>query len=496
MQRYASIWFPYLLTEYTARKKPEFRGVPFVLTSRERGRMVIKAVSEQGARKGIRNGMVLADCKAIFPELEVLETEHGRTEQLLHALAAWCISYTPYTAVDLPEGLILDITGCAHYSGGEKAYLESIHKKLNAFGYTVKIAIADTIGAAWAVARFENSKMIVSSGEEQSALATLPPAALRLETDILTRMKKLGLQKIGSFIDMPHAALRRRFGALLPSRINQALGQEIEIIVPIKIIEPYQERLCCLEPIPTPKGIRIALEKLLEMLCTRLQAERLGLRCAVFRAYRLDGDIQHIEIGTALPSRDAKHIFRLFEHKIATLQPDLGFENFVLEAHKVEAMTDEQAAIWGASSQNDKKVAELLDRVATKSGSGCVIRYLPAERYWPEKSVKAAVPLWEKPTVRWRTDCPRPIHLLAAPELINVTAVMPDYPPILFRYKGKVFNITKSDGPERIEQEWWVATGLYRDYYCAEDETGARYWIFRSGPYDKLPQWFIHGFFA
>ncbi len=89
------------------------------------------------------------------------------------------------------------------------------------------------------------------------------------------------------------------------------------------------------------------------------------------------------------------------------------------------------------------------------------------------------------------------MSLLPQPELIVVAAPIPDYPPMLFRYKGQVHNIKKADGPERIEQEWWIQEGLHRDYYCVEDEHGARFWIFRLGHYKKHnPQWFIHGFFS
>ena len=75
--------------------------------------------------------------------------------------------------------------------------------------------------------------------------------------------------------------------------------------------------------------------------------------------------------------------------------------------------------------------------------------------------------------------------------------LLPDYPPRHFRYKGKIYNITKADGPERIEQEWWLQGGAPRDYYCVEDEEGIRYWLFRLGLYgESEPKWFIHGFFA
>lgn len=495
MPRYASIWFPYLLTEYVVRKTPELRDVTFVLASSQRGRMVIDASSFQAMQKGIRPGMVLADCKAIFPELEMHKSEPGRKEKVLNALAEWCIGYTPFAAVDFPDGLILDTTGCAHLWGDEVRYIDSIRNRLGAYGYTTKIAIADTIGAAWAMARFGTSE-VVKAGRQKEAIRNLPPVALRLDATVLARLKKLGLQRIDSFMDIPGSALRRRFGPELPLRIRQALGHESEYIEPVKPIEPYQERLCVFEPIATAGGIKIALQKLLEQLCVRLADEGIGMRNAVFRAYRIDGDIQQIEASAGHPTRNERHIFKLFEERIATFLPDLGFEMFVLEATKVEPVTHEQAAIWETFSHNNVKIGELLDRVSIRAGSQSVKRYLPVEQYWPERSVKEADELWQKTSVKWKTDWPRPIQLLPKPEAIQVTALLPDYPPLLFRYKGKVHNIAKADGPERIEQEWWFEDGLYRDYYGVEDESGARFWVFRSGPYDGEPKWFLHGFFA
>ncbi|RYJ44262.1 Nucleotidyltransferase/DNA polymerase involved in DNA repair [Flavobacterium beibuense] len=459
--------------------------------------MVIDAVSKKAAQKGIHTGMVLADCKALFPKLEVMETEAGRAEKLLQALAEWAIRYTPFAAVDLPDGLVLNSSGCTHLWGGEAAYLEHISTKLGSYGYTVQIAIADTVATAWAVARFGSHRAIVNPGQQRQVLKSLPAAALRLDVTILARLKKLGMQQIGSFIDMPPSVLRRRFGQELPKRISQALGREIELMVPVKPVEPYQERLSSMEPIASNTGITIALKKLLDTLCNRFESEGIGLRQCIFRAYRVDGALQQISIGTGHPSRNVNHLFRLFEHKIATLEPALGFELFVLEAPKVEKMTREQAALWDAASQNDRKVAELLDRVAAKVNPSNISRYLPVEHHWPERSMKRATPIWEKPATGWRSDLPRPVHLLPLPEAIEVTALLPDYPPMLFLYKRQRYTVVKADGPERIEQEWWLSDGLYRDYYTVEDENGARYWMFRSGPYDgERPKWFLHGFFA
>jgi protein ImuB len=222
-------------------------------------------------------------------------------------------------------------------------------------------------------------------------------------------------------------------------------------------------------------------------LCKRLQQEEKGLRAACFKAYRVDGKIEQLSIATNRPSSNASHLFKLFEIKLPTIEPDLGIELFVLEAAKVEEHIPSQNDLWKATADlEDIGLAELLDRLEGKIGSSCIKRFLPDEHYWPERSIKATSSIEEKATAEWKLDRPRPIQLLSTPEHIDVTAPVPDYPPMNFRYKGKLHKILKADGPERIEQEWWIEEGQHRDYYIVEDEEGCRFWLFRLGHYDEI----------
>jgi protein ImuB len=225
-----------------------------------------------------------------------------------------------------------------------------------------------------------------------------------------------------------------------------------------------------------------------------------GVRTAVLKCYRVDGQVIQAGIGTNQPTHNVNHLFKLFELKIPTIEPALGIELFTLDVPKFEDVSPEQEVLWSPDGcgLTDTSLAELLDRLANKIGAGNIHRYLPQEHYWPERSFKPAISLKEKPTTAWRTDRPRPSLLLNQPEHIEVTFREPDYPPILFVYKDKIHRIAKSDGPERIEREWWLEEGEHRDYYQVEDEQGRRYWLFRLGHYkgDQSKQWFIHGFFA
>lgn len=497
-KRFVSIWFRHLTTDWFSLSQPHLLMMPFVLRAPSHGKIIIVSANEVAQTLGVDNGMALADARAIVPTLQDLDDKPELIDKLLKRLAEWCIRFTPGVSVDLPDGLLLDVTGCTHLWGGDSPYLAEVLKRLTARGYDVRGAMADTVGVAWAVARFGKDDLVIPPGKHLGALLPLPPEALRIEGETIERLHKLGLHRISQFMNIPRSSLRRRFGQNFLDRIDQALGLEEEIIRPVQPIEPYQERLPCMEPIVTATGIEIALQQLLTTLCHRLRQEQKGLRTAIFKCYRVDGKVAQIDIGTHRPTYSVKHLFKLFELKISTIEPDLGIELFVLEAPKVEEHFPMQEKLWeGSGGIEDVRLSELIDRLAGRIGEQSILRYLPEEHYWPERSIKRASSLQETSTTAWIEDKLRPLQLLPSPEQIEVTAPIPDYPPLLFRYKGKLHRILKADGPERIEQEWWLQRGQHRDYYRVEDEEGRRYWLFRLGHYDdKTFKWFLHGFFA
>jgi protein ImuB len=259
----------------------------------------------------------------------------------------------------------------------------------------------------------------------------------------------------------------------------------------------YAARLPCLEPIRTPSGIAIAIEKLLEMLCQQLEAEGKGLRKAILKCHRIDGRKVQTAITTTKGSHSVSHLMRLFQLQIDKIEPALGIELFILEAPRTEDMETVQEQLWAETKGlADNALAELLDRIAGKVGINAIQRFLPAEHHWPENSVKLASSLTEQPESAW-PELQRPIRLLQPPEPIEVMALVPDHPPKLFVHKGKRHSIAKADGPERIGREWWRDKGEHRDYYIVEDSDGGRYWLFRSGYYDGGDaRWYLHGYFA
>lgn len=496
-QRFVSIWFRHLATDWHALRQPELKALPFVLRTNSHGRMIVTAANAVAEKSGVSKGMTLADARVFVQNLNVHDDKTDLPEKLLRRLAEWCIRFTPIVSADLPDGLLMDVTGCAHLWGGETLYLKHILQRLSERGYDVRGAVADTIGVAWGFARFGKESVVIESGNHFNALMNLPPEALRLEEENSQRLHKLGLHQIRQFIQMPRSVLRRRFGPHFVAQIDKATGRVKEWVEPVVPPEPYQERLPCLEPISTLTGIEIALQQLLETMCLRLRQEQKGLRGALFKGHRVDGKIEVVQIATNRPSHHVPHLFKLFQLKLSQIEPALGIELFVLDAINVEEHLPQQEAMWEVSGGlDDERLSELIDRIAGKVGIEQVHRFLPDEHYWPERSYRMATTLTEELSTHWREDKPRPLHMLPVPQRIEVSAPIPDYPPMLFRYKDKVHKVVKADGPERIEQEWWLQQGEHRDYYRVEDEEGHRYWLFRLGHYhDKIYHWFIHGFF-
>ncbi|TDQ11506.1 Y-family DNA polymerase [Pedobacter metabolipauper] len=498
MKRFVSIWFPHLLTDWLVIRKPELKGRVFVFTEPIHGKVMITAASRDAETNGIFAGTPLADAKAIVPGIQVFDDQPELARKVLTRIGKWAIRFTPIVAIDLPNGIILDSSGCSHLWGGEKGYLKMILERLRESGYSCHAAISDTIGTSWAIARFGSVSPIINENQQYNAILNLPPIALRIDEATTQRLHKLGLDKIGKFIQMPRSVLRRRFGEEFLLKLGQALGTEEETIKPLIVVPPYEERLPCLEPIRTKPAIEIAIQKLLESLCSRLSSEGLGIRYAELKGYRLDGKLTQVHIGTNQSTHHVSHLCKLFELKIAAIEPALGIELFILTATKVEPVSIYQEKLWnGKPGLADKGLAQLLDRLGGKIGLEAIKRYIPAAHYWPERSLRRAASLEEQTETTWQIANPRPMELLARPEPIKVTAPIPDYPPMNFRYKDELHTVKKADGPERIEREWWMDKGEHRDYYILEDEKGRRYWVFRSGHYnDEKSQWFIHGFFA
>jgi len=471
----------------------------------------VSASNPAAEAQGILPGLPLADARAQLPGLNIAPADLGGDAASLLRLAQWCGRYSPWTAPHGPDSILLDIAGCAHLAGGEDKLGAELVARLARRGFTGRIGIADTIGGAWAMAR-EGGRPVaaIAPGEVRATLAALPMRALRLDEDVLAALRRLGLNRIGDLYVLPRAALAARFDGVLIERLNEALGEGSEALSPLPPAPSRWTRCRFAEPIATAESIAAAVRLLLAALCRLLADEALGVRLLVLTLHRVDGESASIAVGTARPSRDAGHLWRLFEDRLREIDPGLGIEDMVLIAKMVGKLTPAQLALpalppcASSSLAEDRataasdELATLVDRLANRLGPRAVGRFQPHESHMPERAQRF-LPVFPPPPPRsWDAAITRPVRLLPRPEPIEATAPVPDDPPILFRWRRRVHHVKRADGPERILGEWWRGAReaqLLRDYYRVEDELGRRFWVFRSGLYrpETRPRWFLHG---
>jgi protein ImuB len=468
--------------------------------------MAVAAADPAALAMGVRSGMKLAQAQAMLPGLHVLHADPEGDRAALDRLAAWCLGFAPLTAPDPPDGIWIDATGSAHLHGGEAALLAVLTERLAQRGIAARAAIADTPGAAHALARFAGPTVsVVPPGGCEAAIDVLPIAALRLGPETVETLHRLGFELIGQLLATPRGPLVRRFGTDVVLRLDQALGRVAETIEPVFPPELPSHRLAFAEPLLTPEAIALVITRLVETVCPVMEAAGRGARQLQLLFERVDGSLQRIDIGTARPSRDGRHLARLLQERIEQVDPGLGIEAMRLIVPLTEKLAYSQppAGLDQADTiAAEEEIATLVDRLENRLGAGRVYRVIPVESDVPERSVRQVHPLVAPARMGWPPLLPRPTRLFDPPQPVDAMALLPDQPPVAFTWRRRRHRVRRADGPERVFGEWWRRTTevtAVRDYFAVEDEDGRRFWLFRRGdganPETGDRQWFLHGLF-
>lgn len=531
--------------------------LPLVVTARVGNADRLVAVSREARSRGIRPGEALADARGRVPDLIVEEADPGADAALLAALADWCDRYTPLVALDgssgTSNGLLLDITGCAHlFAGldetgdGERGLVADACRRLIAQGFAVRAAVADTAGAASALAHFgnpANTWTVVPPGGARAALEPLPVAALRIAPETAAALRKVGLKRIEDLLDRPRAALAARFGQDLLTRLDQALGHADEPISPRLAAPHLSVERRFFEPISETKAVEAVLLSLGRGLAEALERRGEGGRAFELVLFRADGVVRRIVVGTSRPLRAPERLLGLFAEKLRGFDEEIdagfGFDLIRLGVLEAQGFSPTQTDMTGSAAHEDD-LADLIDRLGARLGLAQVARFLPQDRHLPEtrQALVPAARVQPKALRRGRDkglawigdacglpgrqsdeEVPplvRPLRLIVPAEPVDAVAMIPDGPPLRFRWRRAVYEVAACEGPERIAPPWWTtaASGTEektsedeicqpqappdRDYFRVEDEAGRRFWLYREGFYDgtAAPRWYLQGLFA
>ena len=553
-RRILSLWFPRLAAETVLRAEPGLTDTPLAVVTVQGNLRQIASLSHAASARGLSRGQALAEALTLCPDLVTRAHDPDRAARMLAALRRWAGRFSPWVAEEGPDALLVDLTGCAHLFGGEAALFDQLHHDCADLGLSLGAAIADTPGAAWALARYAGGGGVTAprSGDAidqearatrsragkrhwvkggpaptpqttaqggvarlsppgglRQSLAPLPIAALRVPPATAQGLARLGLRRIGDLWGMPRAGLARRFGQDLVRRLDQALGVEPEPISPAGAPLHFAARISLPDPIGLEADILAGLDRLLPPLCDKLRARGRGARRLRLEMVRAEGGTEAIEIGLARPTDRPENLRALFALKLAGVEAGFGFDVLRLVATVSEPLhSTEHKGGWAvaaeaqAQAQTARAPGQALDdliaRIGARVGLDRITREHPADSHIPEKTQSTQAAAYSAPATNWPTaKRPRPL-MLFRPE--PVTA--PDHPdpPMRFRWRGRNLETDLAEGPERIAPEWWLDDPNWRsgvrDYWRVTTTEGHRIWLFYAHGGMVSGGWFAQGDFG
>ena len=500
MRSLVSLWFPdfpverFIRSRIKTGRKPPPKGLPFALVESGKSGLRLIAVNAVARGFGLMRGMRLADARAQLPELLTEPHEPEEDTNSLLGLCRWMERYSPWVAPDPPDGILMDVTGVPHLFGGEQRMIAEMKTRLGQYGFSVRVGQGATIGAAWALARYEAKD-----------INALPVEALRIDAVAAKTLRRLGLKTVGSLLAIPRASLARRFrgetiGENVLIRLDEMMGARDEPLNPLNPPTSFMAHRALMEPVIHAEGLEIVLGGLVNLLCRDLEHQGKGALRLILKLFRTDGSRANLPAGFAVATHDPRHMLRVLKPKLETVDAGFGIDAMTLEARETaEALIQQHGFI---EEESTLALEQLNDRVLNRHAAQ-FLALEEVESHIPERA-EAARPSLKSPPPKPGRAAPtaRPLLIFEAPEPAKVVASVPDGPPMRLTWRRVTRRVVKAQGPERVAPEWWrLQEGERpRDYYVIEDEQGRRYWLYREGLYgepgEEQPKWFVHGLSA
>lgn len=450
-----ALCFPRLALEARLRglASPDAAGEAWAVSE---NRLVL-ACNAAAEAAGVRPGSALAAAWALAPQLRVLPRHAAAEKEALEEIAAWAGQFTSRVSLEPPQGLLLEVEGSLRLFGGSGRLMGRLRSGLAQLGFEALLAAGPTARAALWLAR--------GAGE---SLEDLPLQAIGASPEARALLSKIGIRTLGALLRLPRAGVAVRFGQRLLDDLDRVLGRTPE---PRDFFVPPGRFSVQLE-LPTPvmeaERLLFAAHRLLLQLEGFLAARQAGVRG--FRlglAYR-GAAPGAIDIGFAVPRRDAGHGLRLLRERLGRTTLAAPVEAIRLEAERLVPLPGITRDLLDDARAAAEDWERLIERLRARLGGERVHGLRLHADHRPERAWRAA----GRGEALAAPAGPRPLWLLEPPRRLE---------------EGDFVLLA---GPERIESGWWDGADVARDYFIAARGPSLA-WIYRAAE-----GWFLHGLFA
>lgn len=492
-KRILYIWLPNLPLDRRRRLgDPRVRDV-FAITKDIKNASRLTHISDAARQAGLQIGQSVSDARAICPELTTEKSNPAREEMLLRALRRWSDYLSPSIALDKPDGLILDITGCAHLFGGEAKMAEYARARFADLQMTVQIGLADTKGAAWALARYCGSVTSSPPSGARDSLRDLPVEALNISSKLSVDLRRVGLKKINQLYDIKSSELARRFGLELPQALSKTMGHVPDPIAPLAADPIYAARMSLPDPIGLKDDLQNVLSRLISSICARMTGDKIGARQFHLTVRCVDTGDHVISISFARPCAEPDIIQRQFERPLDQMKIKFGADWFRLMADSLEPIRERQRILGRNNEDAVEELSQVVTTLGNRLGFDRVRRFVPRESHLPHLQFATIEATDTCPELSWpKPFRKRPLRFYRPERLLTLQA---GRPPKRFQWRKTVYNTNSAIGPERLSSEWWADNpGRLKDYWVIQTDKGERLWLMTYPAHDE-PNWFVTGRF-
>jgi protein ImuB len=507
------LWFaihlPLLpLESFCATLPPEQAARPVALLRDH----VVAQVNTAAADRGLRPGIKRATALALAADLLLADSHASREAAALQGVVHAALAFTPAVTVHDAQTVLLEVQPSLRLFGGADALHQKLCAAVQPLGHRISTAAAPTARGAALLAQWRPPRTDLLKGPHTTQLPALQSLLLQAPVWLLgpgrahwDALQGMGLHTLADLHALPRSGLARRFGEALLEELDQALGLQPDPRRWVELPERFDARMELFARVDRTELILHGAQVLLARLVAWAQARQgrvaaFTLRMLHERARDVPEPFTDLRVELAEPSLDPAHLQMLLRERLDRLALLAPTMDLLLHCRHLVAAPAPNGELFPTRASEAEGLTRLLERLRARLGEEQVQRVVAVADHRPERasrSLPVDAPAPEgacEPPVLPSTLQPalpllRPTWLLADP--LPLAAV--EWQPLMH---GRPLDLLS--GPERIETGWWDDAPVARDYYIAQDGSGALVWIYRHRlpVAADQPVWFLQGLFA
>lgn len=472
-----------------------WRTRPVAVVDRDKPQGNVLWVNEAARMSRILPGMRYSAAFSLDPGLRagVVSDEEIRAgvESLTQRL--WCFSPRVEPSAENPGVFWLDASGILPLYRSYREWAERILEGLAEARFQAVVAVGFSRFSVYAAARSGSvtsgrGVIVFDSPQVEAAhCRAVPIERLDFEPKLRDTLCALGIERLGPFLDLPAAGVRRRFGkqaAELHRRAREGADRSLD---PVPPSEPLERELIFDRPEADLDRMLAAIGTHLTPLMKALHRRGEVLASVGVRLQLDDGSDVREALQPAEPTLDEGQVASLIRLRLSRVSLSSGVNELELSVSGVVA-TRSQLDLFEVPSRDLSAARRALARIRAEFGERAVVRARLQDGHLPEASFA-----WEKLE---RLELPRPGDSCGERALIRRYFPSPVELPLRSRHEpdGWVINLVDGPveeviGPHVLSGGWWIHE-VVRDYYYVRTRSGRWLWIYNDR---RRRRWFLHG---